>query len=87
MRGRYAGQDLFSLVVSAFAKGRGMRMTLSGRCQADATAAGAAEIARILAARECDRPGVWLPEQVIQPEPFWEAMSRYGLQAVTQVQL
>jgi hypothetical protein len=58
-----------------------MKMSLSGRTQADATAAGAAEFVRALASGEIEQPGVWLPEQVISHEPFFAALALQGLLA------
>jgi hypothetical protein len=58
--------------------GRMMKMTLAGRQQAEATAAGAAELVRALAACEIDRAGVWFPEQVVSHERFFEALSSLG---------
>jgi saccharopine dehydrogenase-like NADP-dependent oxidoreductase len=56
-----------------------MRLGLSGRYQADATAAGAAEFARQLAAGEVRDPGVWLPEEVVSPTRFFERLAKGGL--------
>ncbi len=73
-----AERDRFALVVTAHAGGRAMSMSLAGRHQADATAAGAAEFARMLAAWEVQQPGVWLPEQIIPPEHFFRALALRG---------
>jgi len=74
----YAGRDRFALVVTVKGGGRVMTMSLAGRHQADATAAGAAELARALAAGEVERAGVWLPEEVISPERFFDALASLG---------
>jgi saccharopine dehydrogenase-like NADP-dependent oxidoreductase len=74
----YAGHDRFALVVTVEGDGRTMKMSLAGRHQADATAASAAEFARALAVGEVERPGVWLPEEVISPERFFEALAPLG---------
>lgn len=74
----YSGQDRFALVVTVEGGGRAMKMSLSGRHQADATADAAAELARALAAGEMQRPGVWLPEEVISHERFFEALAALG---------
>lgn len=50
-------------------------MSLAGRHQADATAAGAAEIARAFADGEVTQSGVWLPEEVISYERFFDALA------------
>jgi hypothetical protein len=55
-----------------------MKMTLAGRHQADATAAGAAELARALAAGEVEQAGVWLPEEVICHKGFFDAIAPLG---------
>lgn len=74
----YAGHDRFAMVVTVEGGGRVMKMSLCGRHQADATAAGAAEIARALAAGEVEQAGVWLPEQVVPHERFFEALASLG---------
>ena len=74
----YSGHDRFALVVTVEGNGRAMKMSLAGRHQADATAAGAAEFARALAAGEVEQPGVWLPEEVISHERFFEALEPLG---------
>jgi saccharopine dehydrogenase-like NADP-dependent oxidoreductase len=74
----YAGHDRFSLVVTVESGGRALKMSLAGRHQADATGASAAEFARALAAGEVEQPGVWLPEEVISDERFFEALAPLG---------
>jgi saccharopine dehydrogenase-like NADP-dependent oxidoreductase len=74
----YAGHDRFALVVTVEGSGRVMKMSLAGRHQADPTAAGAAELARALAAGEVEQAGVWLPEEVISHERFFEALASLG---------
>jgi saccharopine dehydrogenase (NAD+, L-lysine-forming) len=81
---RYADHDWFALVVTVGAGDRVMKMSLAGQRQADATAAGAAELARALAAGEIDQAGVWLPEQVVQHERFFEALSSAGWTAIVE---
>ncbi len=77
----YAGQNRFALLVTARGQGRTLRMSLAGRRQANATAAGAAEFVRALAAGEIEQPGVWLPEEVISHERFFDALASMGLHA------
>ncbi|HEU4407776.1 MAG TPA: hypothetical protein VFS43_21105 [Polyangiaceae bacterium] len=48
LKRRYRGRDPFALVVTVEAERRSMKMRLAGRHQADATADGAAAIARAL---------------------------------------
>lgn len=74
----YAGHDHFGLVVTVEGDGRAMKMSLAGRHQADATGASAAEFARALAAGEVEQPGVWLPEEVIPHERFFEVLAPLG---------
>ncbi|MCC7383967.1 MAG: saccharopine dehydrogenase NADP-binding domain-containing protein [Deltaproteobacteria bacterium] len=78
LKGHYAGNDQFALIVTVEGGGRLMKMTLTGRHQASATADGAAEMARALAAGEVEKAGVWLPEEVISPERFFEALAQLG---------
>jgi len=80
LKRRYAGHDRFGLIVTVEGGGLVRRMSLAGRHQADATAAGAAEFARALAAGEVDRPGVWLAEEVISHERFFGALASLGWQ-------
>ena len=74
----YTGRDRFALVVTTRSRERTMRMSLAGRHQADATAAGAAELARALVRDEVREPGVWLPEQVISHDRFFAALAQRG---------
>lgn len=53
---------------------------LAGRTQANATAAGAASVVRSLLEREVDRPGAWMPEQVIDPHRFFSRLAEQGLE-------
>lgn len=78
LRARYMGHDRFALQVVATRDGRDLRATLVGQGQAGATAAAAAELARMLAAREIDEAGVWLPEQVVHHERFFRALRSLG---------
>jgi short subunit dehydrogenase-like uncharacterized protein len=76
-----AGHDRFALVVTAEGGGRVARASLAGRRQADATAAAAAELCRALAAHEIADAGVWLPEQIVPYERFFEALAALGWRA------
>jgi len=53
--------------------------TLTGLGQAHATATGTAALVRSLADGAVDRPGAWMPEQVIAPARFFDALARAGL--------
>jgi saccharopine dehydrogenase-like NADP-dependent oxidoreductase len=52
---------------------------LVGRTQADAAAAGAAGVARLLIENEVSNPGVWMPEQIVDPDPFLSRLALRGL--------
>jgi saccharopine dehydrogenase-like NADP-dependent oxidoreductase len=77
LKGGYSGREQFGLVVTAEGAGRAMTMSVLGRRQADATAAGAAELARMLAAGEVAEAGVRLPEEVVPHERFFEGIGRF----------
>jgi saccharopine dehydrogenase-like NADP-dependent oxidoreductase len=53
--------------------------TLAGRTQADAAAAGAAGVARILIEGGVRHPGAWMPEQMVEPGPFLSRLAEQGL--------
>jgi saccharopine dehydrogenase (NAD+, L-lysine-forming) len=80
----YAKDDRFSLVVSVTAEGRELRTQLTGRKQAEVTAAAAAEFVRLLASREVDAPGVWLPEEAMMAEPFLRKLAALGYRSTTE---
>lgn len=79
----YRRRDRFALVVTAEGGGRMMSMSLAGRHQADVTAAGAAELARALISGEMMEAGVWLPEQVVSHERFFEKLGALGWKPTT----
>jgi saccharopine dehydrogenase-like NADP-dependent oxidoreductase len=79
LRARYAEKNRFALVVEV--RGSGVaRATLIGRDQAQATAAGASAFVEALHRGEVATPGVWLGEQVIEPERFLARLAERGLQ-------
>lgn len=78
LRMRYAGQDGFALVVEGRGDGGAIRASLSGHQQAGATAMSAWATTEALHRREMTRPGVWLAEQVIAPEPFLQRLATHG---------
>jgi hypothetical protein len=53
-------------------------LCLTGRHQADVTAAGAAGVVRALARGEMTAAGTWTAEQVIDPTPFFARLSAAG---------
>jgi saccharopine dehydrogenase-like NADP-dependent oxidoreductase len=83
IKGHGARGDAFALTVTVGGGGRTMSMGLTGRHQADATAAGAAELARQLAAGEVSKAGVWLPEELVSPTRFFEKLANLGFRPST----
>lgn len=75
---RYADRDAYALVVRMEGARSSGEMSLAGRHQADVTAAGAAAIVRALATRAMPQPGIFLPEQVIEHDPFFEFIASKG---------
>ena len=76
---RYKGRDWYGVVVDVRgARGR-VRASLVGRGQASGTAIGATAVVRALAEGEVVQPGIWLAEQVVPPEPFFERLAAQGL--------
>lgn len=73
--------DHFALRVTVESAGKSASMSLTGRRQAEVTAAGAAELCRMLGAHEVAKPGVWLPEQVVSAKAFFSALERLGWRA------
>jgi saccharopine dehydrogenase-like NADP-dependent oxidoreductase len=84
LRSHLAGRDRFALRVEVRGGGRAVRSTLLGRGQAQATAVSASAIGEALYAREVEKPGVWLAEQVIAPPAFLERLAEHGLIPVTE---
>jgi len=69
----------FALRVDVTRNGEASYATLVGGAQADATAAGAAGLARSLLNREVAEPGAWMPEQVIDPAGFFSRLAERGV--------
>lgn len=69
----------FALRVDVRRNGRARCATLLGRTQADAAAAGASEIGRLLIDGAVGVPGALMPEQIADPAPFLARLSRRGL--------
>jgi saccharopine dehydrogenase-like NADP-dependent oxidoreductase len=53
--------------------------TLLGHAQADAAAAGAAGVARLLIEGDVAETGAWMPEQIVDPGPFLSRLATRGL--------
>ena len=83
LRRRYAGRDHFALLIEARRGSRTIRSTLVGRQQASATAIGAAAITEALWSREVAAPGVWLAEEIVDPDPFFARLAAQGIVPVT----
>ena len=65
-----SGGARFALRVDVVHDGRSAHATLVGGPQADAAAAGASATVRALMEGEVSEPGVWMPEQVMNPPAF-----------------
>jgi saccharopine dehydrogenase (NAD+, L-lysine forming) len=76
---RYKGRDWYGVVVDVRGAGGRVRASLDGRGQASGTAIGATAVVRALAEGEVVQPGIWLAEQVVPPEPFFERLAAQGL--------
>ena len=76
---RNAGRDWWGLVVEVEGPNGSVRASLAGHRQADATALGAAAIARSIIDGQVPEPGIWLAEQVVPPEPFLRHLALNGL--------
>jgi hypothetical protein len=76
---RYTGHDWYGLMVEVEGSGGTLRVSLSGHGQADATAIGAAALARALDTGEVGRPGIWLAEQIVPPGSFLDHLAARGL--------
>jgi saccharopine dehydrogenase (NAD+, L-lysine-forming) len=70
---------LFALRVDVTNHGQSSHATLLGHAQADAAAAGAAGVVRSLLEGEVAESGAWMPEQVIDPGPFFSRLAARGL--------
>jgi saccharopine dehydrogenase (NAD+, L-lysine forming) len=69
----------FELRVDVRCGDRLRHATIVGQAQADATALAAAETARLLIEGNVSEPGAWMPEQVIDPGPFFSRLASRGL--------
>jgi len=77
---RPSGKDArFALRVDVRRGGRSKSAILLGQTQADAAAAGAAGMARLLIERDVAEPGAWMPEQIVDPGPFLSGLATRGL--------
>ena len=68
----------FALRVDVTRGARSASATLVGGAQADAAAIGASSTIRALMEGEITAPGVWMPEQVIDPTRFFSSLAKHG---------
>src|SRR5215207_5327645 len=76
---RNEGRDWYGALVEVRGGRCSVRVGLIGRGQATGTAIGAAALVRALAEGEVEQPGIWLAEQVVPPETFFERLAVRGL--------
>ncbi len=76
---RQSPKAWFELRVDVRCGDRLRHATLVGQAQADATALAAAETARLLIEGNVSEPGAWMPEQVVDPGPFFSRLASRGL--------
>ena len=79
LKRRYEGRDFYGVVVEVHGSRGRVRASLFGHGQASGTAIGAAAVVCSLAQGEVEQPGIWLAEQVVLPEPFFERLATRGL--------
>ncbi|WP_458186622.1 saccharopine dehydrogenase family protein [Haladaptatus sp. NG-WS-4] len=75
----YDGQDWFAITVTVGGDNRSVEYTLVDRHQARATGISAATIGRALYEDRVDTPGVWLSEEIIDPEWFFDRLAARNL--------
>jgi saccharopine dehydrogenase (NAD+, L-lysine-forming) len=79
LRRRYEGRDWYGIVVEVKGVRGRVRASLVGHGQATGTAIGAAAVVRALAEGEVRQAGIWLAEEVVTPESFFEHLAARGL--------
>jgi saccharopine dehydrogenase (NAD+, L-lysine-forming) len=79
LRRRYEGYDWYGIVVEVEGTVGQVRASVVGRGQATGSAIGAAAVVRALAEEEVRQPGIWLAEEVVAPESFFERLVARGL--------
>jgi saccharopine dehydrogenase (NAD+, L-lysine-forming) len=78
-RALHGGRNRYALLMTVTAGAAAVRFFLAGHNQSAGTAAAAAATAQALWEREVDRPGIWVPEQVLDPRVFFVRLAAYGL--------
>jgi saccharopine dehydrogenase (NAD+, L-lysine forming) len=76
---RFSGSDAYALTVEADGSRGTARLRLVHRNESHGTASSAAIMADALVADGSISPGVWLPEQVFEPGPFFAALETRGI--------
>jgi saccharopine dehydrogenase (NAD+, L-lysine-forming) len=79
VRALLAAHDGYALVVTAQRGGARVRMSLHGRRQAEATALVTTELVDRLVRGEPSEPGLWMPEQYVEPSEFFARLRSVGL--------
>lgn len=73
-------RNRYALVVEVYATIQGCRYSIIGKVEAEITAHAATTFSRGLLDRTIDEPGVWLPEQIVDPDWFFTRLAQYGLE-------
>jgi saccharopine dehydrogenase (NAD+, L-lysine-forming) len=79
LRRLYEGHDWYGIVVEVEGTVGQVRASVVGRGQATGTAIGTAAVVRALAEGEVRKAGIWLAEEVVPAEPFFEHLAARGL--------
>lgn len=79
LRRRYEGHDWYGVAVEVEGARGWVRASLVGRGQATAAAIGAGAVVRALAEGEVKQPGIWLAEEVVALESFFDYLAARGL--------
>jgi saccharopine dehydrogenase (NAD+, L-lysine-forming) len=76
---QHNASDRWALVVDTRGSSGAAHFSLLGHGQAEATATAASVLVRMLCDGAITRPGVWLAEQVVEPERFFAGLREAGL--------
>jgi saccharopine dehydrogenase-like NADP-dependent oxidoreductase len=75
----YNGKDIWAITVDVKGSEKRCILTIKGYGETYPTAIGAVIKARTLFENKVNKPGIWLPEQVIEPNKFFIRLEEYGL--------
>ncbi len=75
-------QPVYAVLTEASAKGRQARYLVHGEEESATTALVAAIVSRAVVSGRLDKPGVWLPEQVIEPQWLFDELAIEGINVV-----